>query len=177
MPRRRWEFNPWAGKVPWRRDGSPLRSLQAKYSCLENPQTGEAGGLWSTGLRKSQAHSATEQQQEPLLLGVFISHMSVAVKSLLKPFAHFHWTLFTLLRSENPLHIPDKTLCRKCDLQVSSATLSLSSCPLERLFHRAEVCVLTPPCSRDSLSLRTPALGQQHVVLMAVGLEQVSVSG
>ena len=32
MRRRRHEFNPWVGKIPWRRACNPLQ-----YSCLENP--------------------------------------------------------------------------------------------------------------------------------------------
>ena len=28
----RWNFGPWVGKIPWRRNGRPLQ-----YSCLENP--------------------------------------------------------------------------------------------------------------------------------------------
>ena len=28
----KFRFDPWVGKIPWRRNGNPLR-----YSCLENP--------------------------------------------------------------------------------------------------------------------------------------------
>ena len=34
-------FNPWVGKIPWRRDGNPLQ-----YSCLENPM--DRGAWWAT---------------------------------------------------------------------------------------------------------------------------------
>ena len=37
---RRHRSHPWVGKAPWRRHGKPLQ-----YSCLENPWTGESGGL------------------------------------------------------------------------------------------------------------------------------------
>ena len=30
--RRRWGFDPWAGRIPWKRTCNPLQ-----YSCLENP--------------------------------------------------------------------------------------------------------------------------------------------
>ena len=35
------ECDPWVGKIPWRRDGSPLQ-----YSCLENSM--ERGACWAT---------------------------------------------------------------------------------------------------------------------------------
>ena len=34
-------FNPWVGKIPWRRHGNPLQ-----YSCLENPI--DRGAWWAT---------------------------------------------------------------------------------------------------------------------------------
>ena len=47
--RRRCRFTPWVGKIPWRRNGNPLR-----YSCLENLQ--DSGASWATlqGVAKSQ---------------------------------------------------------------------------------------------------------------------------
>ena len=38
---RRLKFNPWVGKIPWRRTCSPLQ-----YSCLENPM--DRGAWWVT---------------------------------------------------------------------------------------------------------------------------------
>ena len=38
---RRLGFNPWVGKIPWRRKGNPLQ-----YSCLGNPM--ERGTWWAT---------------------------------------------------------------------------------------------------------------------------------
>ena len=37
-------FNPWVGKIPWRRHGNSLQ-----YSCLENPRYREA--WWAAVLR------------------------------------------------------------------------------------------------------------------------------
>ena len=34
-------FNPWVGKISWRRNGNPLQ-----YSCLENPT--DRGAWWAT---------------------------------------------------------------------------------------------------------------------------------
>ena len=41
---RRYEFDTWVGKIPWRRNGNPLQS------CLENPV--EPGGLQSLGCKE-----------------------------------------------------------------------------------------------------------------------------
>ena len=38
---RRWSFDPWVGKIPWRR--------KWQYSCLGDPRTEETGGLQSMG--------------------------------------------------------------------------------------------------------------------------------
>ena len=42
--RLRHKFNPWVGKIPWRRACNWL-----PYSCLENPVIGKSGRLRSTG--------------------------------------------------------------------------------------------------------------------------------
>ena len=44
-------FDPWVGKIPWRRKGNPLQS-----SCLGNPT--DRGAWWATahGVTKSQTH-------------------------------------------------------------------------------------------------------------------------
>ena len=44
---KRHGFNPWVGKIPWRRDGSPLQ-----YSCLENPM--DRGAWWVRRIAQSQ---------------------------------------------------------------------------------------------------------------------------
>ena len=41
-------FNPWVGKIPWRRNGSPLQ-----YSCLRNPM--DRGVWWATGCRVAKS--------------------------------------------------------------------------------------------------------------------------
>ena len=38
--RKRHRFNPWVGKIPWRKIFKP-----PQYSCLENPMTEEPGRL------------------------------------------------------------------------------------------------------------------------------------
>ena len=37
-------FNPWIGKIPWRKHGNPL-----EYSCLENPH---GRGAWETTIHE-----------------------------------------------------------------------------------------------------------------------------
>ena len=46
---KRRAFSPWVGKLPWRRNGSPLQ-----YSCLENPM--DRGAWWAAvrGVTRSQ---------------------------------------------------------------------------------------------------------------------------
>ena len=44
---KRQEFDPWVGKIPWRRNGNPL-----PYSCLENSWTQEPGRLNTWGHRE-----------------------------------------------------------------------------------------------------------------------------
>ena len=61
---RRPEFDPWVGKIPWRRDGSPL-----EYSCLENPHGQSLAGYSPRGpesqtrLRLSTAQGAYIQHK------------------------------------------------------------------------------------------------------------------
>ena len=45
---RRHGFDPWVGKIPWRRKGNPFQ-----YSCLENPM--DRGAWWAAvhGVTKS----------------------------------------------------------------------------------------------------------------------------
>jgi len=50
----RCRFNPWVGKIPWRRHSNALQ-----YSCLENPWTEEPGGLQSTGSQRVRHEEAT----------------------------------------------------------------------------------------------------------------------
>ena len=55
-------FDPWVGKIPWRRAGNP-----PPYCCLENPMDRGAGGLRSMGSQRvghywsSLAHTACTQ--------------------------------------------------------------------------------------------------------------------
>ena len=44
---RRWGFDLWFGKIPWRGNSNPLQ-----YSCLGNPMTEEPGGLLSLLLQR-----------------------------------------------------------------------------------------------------------------------------
>ena len=54
-PKRR-RFNPWVGKIPWRRKwGTSKFSRQEyslQYSCLENPMEKEPGGVQSRGSQR-----------------------------------------------------------------------------------------------------------------------------
>ena len=42
------QFGPWVGKIPWRRNGNPL-----KYSCLGNPMDRKAWQATVHGVTKS----------------------------------------------------------------------------------------------------------------------------
>jgi len=44
---KRCKFNPWVGKIPWRRKGQPTRVLAWRISWTEKP-----GGLQSIGLKR-----------------------------------------------------------------------------------------------------------------------------
>ena len=46
---RRHGFDPWVGKIPWRRNGNPLQ-----YSCLENPM--------DRGVGQATDHEVTKNQ-------------------------------------------------------------------------------------------------------------------
>ena len=46
---RRHRFDPWVGKIPWRRNGNPLQ-----YSCLENPMVREACQATVYEVKKSE---------------------------------------------------------------------------------------------------------------------------
>ena len=51
---KRPEFDPWAGKIPWRRAWQPLH-----YSCLENPM--DRGAWWATVHRVAKSQSRLKQ--------------------------------------------------------------------------------------------------------------------
>ena len=61
----RGEFDPWVGKIPWRRAWQPLQ-----YPCLEDPMAG--GAWWATvhGVVKSQtrlrSHTGTGTEQSTI---------------------------------------------------------------------------------------------------------------
>ena len=46
----RHTFNPWVGKIPWRRAGNPLQ-----YSCLENPL--DRGAWWAMVYRVTKSQT------------------------------------------------------------------------------------------------------------------------
>ena len=71
--RRRRGFNPWVGKIPWRRSGNPLQ-----YSCLEIPWTEEPGTLQSMGPQR--VRSAWTQTKLLYVLGVSNVHFSTVWK-------------------------------------------------------------------------------------------------
>ena len=52
----RHRSNPWVGKIPWERNGSPFQ-----YSCLGNPL--DRGAWWAT-VHGVAEESATSQQQQ-----------------------------------------------------------------------------------------------------------------
>ena len=56
MRRKRHMFSPWAGKIPWRRDGSP--------SCLKNPMDG--GAWWAHRESDTTDSHVTESLTEQL---------------------------------------------------------------------------------------------------------------
>ena len=62
MQCRRYRFDPWVGKIPWRMKGNPLQ-----YSCMENPVDREA--WWATvhEITKSRTllsnHTTTRRRQ------------------------------------------------------------------------------------------------------------------
>ena len=47
-------FDPWVGKIPWRRKGNPLQ-----YPCLENPMD---RGAWGPTVHKVAKESDTTQR-------------------------------------------------------------------------------------------------------------------
>ena len=63
--RKRLRFDPWVGKIPWRRKWRPLQ-----YSCLENPM--ESGGLQYMGSQRVRNDLLAEQQQIGMLVFLFI---------------------------------------------------------------------------------------------------------
>ena len=67
LPSRRCEFDPWVGKIPWRRNWqlSPVWQLETATSlslAWEIPWTEEPGGLQSMG-SQNRHNLVTEQQQ------------------------------------------------------------------------------------------------------------------
>ena len=61
---RRPEFNPWVGKIPWRR----AWQLTPVFLPGESPWTGEPGGLQSMGVTKSRTRLRDEEHTHPGLL-------------------------------------------------------------------------------------------------------------
>ena len=50
-------FDPWVGKIPWKRVGSPLQ-----YSCLENPVVRSLADYSPWGHKESDTTEATEHK-------------------------------------------------------------------------------------------------------------------
>ena len=57
---RRYKFNPWVRKIPWRRKWQP----PPVFLLGESPRTEEPGGLQSMGLQSVGHDSASKQQQK-----------------------------------------------------------------------------------------------------------------
>ena len=53
LPYRRRRFNPWVGRIPWRRQQQPLQ-----YFCLENPMD---RGAWPVTVHRVAESDTTEQ--------------------------------------------------------------------------------------------------------------------
>jgi len=51
---KRCGFDPWVGKIPWRRHGNPLQ-----YSCLENPM--DRGAWWATVHRVTKSRTLVKR--------------------------------------------------------------------------------------------------------------------
>ena len=56
LPRRKYRFDPWVGKIPWRRKWQPI----PVFLPGESPWTEEPGGLQSWGHKESDMTEVTE---------------------------------------------------------------------------------------------------------------------
>ena len=64
---RRPGFNPWVGKIPWRREWLPTPVYPLQYSCLENPVDrgacqGTVHGVAKSWMQLSDTHTSSEKQ-------------------------------------------------------------------------------------------------------------------
>ena len=66
MPATAGGFDPWVGKIPWRRHGSPLQD-----SCLENPM--DRGAWWATVLRVTESRTRLKQLSTAHRMGCSLS--------------------------------------------------------------------------------------------------------
>ena len=71
---RRCEFDPWVGKIPWRRNSNPLQ-----YSCLENPMH---IGAWQASVHRA-AKSQTQLKPLSMCPKNGASQVVLVVKNLL----------------------------------------------------------------------------------------------
>ena len=98
---KRHSFDPWVGKIPWRRAWHP-----AQCSSLKNPVDREPGGLQSTGSQRAGHDWVTEQKQRKVtrkidtwalgwLFSFFLSILFLSFFLLLKTFTarreHLPW--------------------------------------------------------------------------------------
>ena len=81
---RRCGFDPWVGKIPWRRKRQPLQ-----YSCLENPM--DRGAWWATvhGVAKRRTRLSTHAHTRWLMLSILGTPSRVAAQvQSLPPSSH-----------------------------------------------------------------------------------------
>ena len=84
---KRCRFNPWVGKIPWRRHDNPLQ-----YSCLENPMDRGAGQAMvhrltnsQTPLKHSQSHSQKHSQSHNRISSFQFSSVAQSCPTLCNP--------------------------------------------------------------------------------------------
>ena len=64
---KRCEFDPWTGKIPWRRKWQPT-----PVSCLANPMTGQPGGLQSIGSQRVKTQLKRLNTHTCIHIGTYI---------------------------------------------------------------------------------------------------------
>ena len=156
----------------------PLEKEMATHSILHNCQAFLPGephrqrrleGQGPRGAEEScTARGPNSSSEEGVLTRLLICHVSVLVKSLLKSLACFYWTIFMLLRFENSLYwikpFVKYMICKYFVPLLACLLVPFRGFFTEQSSARWRVLFI------GLLLLHTPALGQQHVVLMAVGL-------
>ena len=94
---RRHEFNPWVGKILWRRNGNPLQ-----YSCLENSRDSRAWWATVRGVTKSGTWLCNQATTTLLLIesSSFYAHNLSSTHVLLNLHCLYHslgWAFLALL--------------------------------------------------------------------------------